>query len=60
MTLLLSCLVVAGVQAQAPLPLMPMPSQVKPGEGEFLISNGFGISLQGFQEPRLERRSNVS
>jgi hexosaminidase len=55
MTLLLSCLVVTGVQAQAPLPLMPLPSQVKPGEGEFLISNGFGISLQGFQEPRLER-----
>ncbi len=55
MTLLLSCLVVGGVQAQAPLPLMPLPAQVKPGEGEFLITNGFGITLQGFQEPRMER-----
>src|SRR3984885_8365856 len=55
MTLLLSCLVVGGVQAQAPLPLMPLPAQVKPGDGEFLITNGFGIILQGFQEPRLER-----
>jgi hexosaminidase len=55
MTLLLSCLVAGGVQAQAPLPLMPMPAQVKPGDGEFLITNGFGITLQSFQEPRLER-----
>jgi hexosaminidase len=55
MTLLLSCLFVGGVQAQAPLPLMPLPAQVKPGEGEFLITNGFGITLQGFQEPRMER-----
>jgi hexosaminidase len=55
MTLLFSCLVVGGVQAQAPLPLMPLPSQVKPGEGEFLVTNGFGITLQGFQEPRLDR-----
>jgi hexosaminidase len=55
MTLLLGCLFAGGVQAQAPLPLMPMPAQVKPGDGEFLITNGFGIALQGFQEPRLER-----
>ncbi len=55
MTLLLSCLVAGGVQAQVPLPLMPLPAQVKPGDGEFLITNGFGITLQGFQEPRLER-----
>jgi hexosaminidase len=55
MTLLLSCLVAGGVQAQAPLPLMPMPAQVKPGDGEFLINNGFGITLEGFEEPRLER-----
>ena len=55
MTLLLGCVLAGGVQAQAPLPLMPLPAQVKPGEGEFLINNGFGITLQGFQEPRLER-----
>ena len=55
MTLLLSCLVAGGVQAQVPLPLMPLPAQVKAGDGEFLITNGFGITLQGFQEPRMER-----
>jgi hexosaminidase len=60
MTLLLSSLIagVAGGQAAAPpasLPLMPLPSQVKPGTGEFLINNGFGVTLEGFTEPRLER-----
>ena len=55
MTLLLSCLSAGIVKAQAPLPLMPLPSQVKPGAGEFLINNGFGITLQGYEEPRLER-----
>ncbi|MDT7813086.1 MAG: hexosaminidase [Acidobacteriaceae bacterium] len=55
MTLLLSCLVSGGVQAQASLPLMPLPAQVKPGDGVFLVTDGFGITLQGFQEPRLER-----
>jgi hexosaminidase len=55
MTLLLSSLSAARVQAQAPLPLMPLPAQVKPGTGEFLINNGFGVALEGYQEPRLER-----
>src|SRR6202034_3385217 len=30
-------------------------AQVKPGAGEFLINNGFGIAFEGYQEPRLER-----
>ena len=55
MTLLLSSLIAGNVQAQAPLPLMPLPAQVKPGTGEFLINNGFGVALEGYQEPRLER-----
>jgi hexosaminidase len=55
MTLLLSSLFAGSVNAQAPLPLMPLPAQVKPGTGEFLINNGFGIALEGYQEPRLER-----
>ena len=52
MTLLFSSLV-AG--AQNPLPLIPLPSQVKAGTGEFLINNGFGVTLEGYQEPRLDR-----
>jgi hexosaminidase len=55
MILLLSCLAARGVQGQAPLPLMPLPRQVTPGTGEFVINNGFGIALEGYQEPRLER-----
>ncbi len=38
----------------ATLPLMPLPAQVTPGAGEFLIGNGFGVALEGFQEPRLD------
>ncbi len=52
MTLLFSSLV-AG--AQNPLPLMPLPSHVKPGAGELVINNGFGVALEGYQEPRLDR-----
>ncbi|MGB8539800.1 MAG: family 20 glycosylhydrolase [Acidobacteriaceae bacterium] len=55
MTLLLGCLFAEAIYAQAPLRLMPVPAQVKPGDGEFLITNGFGIALEGFQEPRLDR-----
>lgn len=55
MTLLLGCLFAGAIYAQAPLRLMPVPAQVKPGDGEFLITNGFGIALEGFQEPRLDR-----
>jgi hexosaminidase len=58
MTLLLSSLIAGGQTqppAPRPLPLMPLPAQVKPGTGEFLINNGFGIALEGYQEPRLDR-----
>jgi hexosaminidase len=55
MTLLVSSLFAEPVSAQAPLPLMPLPAQVKPGTGEFLINNGFGVTLEGYQEPRLEK-----
>ncbi len=56
MTLLLSSLIAGGqTLSPAPLPLMPLPAQVKPGTGEFVINNGFGIALEGYQEPRLER-----
>jgi hexosaminidase len=34
---------------------MPLPAEVKPGTGEFFINNGFGVTLEGYQEPRLER-----
>ena len=60
MTLLFSPFV-ADAQAAPPAPaeltrgLMPLPAQIKPGTGEFLIGNGFGIAIQGFREPRLER-----
>jgi hexosaminidase len=52
MTLLLSSL---SAGAQNTLPLMPLPSQVKTGTGELIINNGFGVGVEGYQEPRLER-----
>jgi hexosaminidase len=55
MTLLVSSLFAGPVSAQAPLSLMPLPAQTKPGTGEFLINNGFGITLDGYQEPRLDK-----
>ena len=55
MTLLVSSLFAGPVSAQAPLPLMPLPAQAKPGTGEFLINNGFALTLEGFQEPRLDQ-----
>ena len=59
MTLLLSSLIAFGQSVPAPLPpplpLMPLPAQVKLGTGELLIDNGFGVTLEGFEEPRLER-----
>jgi hexosaminidase len=55
MTLLVSSLFAGSVSAQAPLSLMPLPAQTKPGAGEFLINNGFGITLEGYREPRLDK-----
>jgi hexosaminidase len=55
MTLLVSSLFAGPVSAQAPLPLIPLPAQAKPGTGEFLINNGFGLALEGYEEPRLEK-----
>ena len=59
MSLLFSIFPASGGIAQAgaapSLPLMPMPAEIKLGSGEFLINNGFGIALEGYQEPRLER-----
>ncbi|WP_263368738.1 beta-N-acetylhexosaminidase [Edaphobacter bradus] len=37
------------------LPIMPLPAHVERGEGEFLINGNFGVALQGYKEPRLER-----
>ncbi len=42
-------------QAQPTLPIMPLPSHVVQGQGQFLIDGTFGIALQGYTEPRLQR-----
>jgi hexosaminidase len=55
MTLLVSSLFAGPVSAQAPLPLMPLPAKATPGTGEFLINNRFGLTLEGYQEPRLDK-----
>ena len=40
-------------QAEAQLPLMPLPAHSSLGEGQFLIDGSFGIALEGYTEPRL-------
>jgi hexosaminidase len=35
------------------LPLMPLPSHMVPGEGQFLIDGSFGVSLDGYTNPLL-------
>ena len=42
-------------QAQTTLPIMPLPSHVVQGQGQFLIDGNFGVALQGYTEPRLQR-----
>lgn len=37
------------------LSMMPLPSHVVTGDGEFVIDGKFGIALTGYTEPRLER-----
>lgn len=59
--LLLGACALAAAQAapsprtEAPLAVMPYPSSVVRGSGEFPIDSHFGVALQGYQEPRLER-----
>jgi hexosaminidase len=42
-------------QASTTLPIMPLPSHAVQGQGQFLIDGNFGIVLQGYTEPRLQR-----
>jgi hexosaminidase len=57
-TLLILLSVAALASAQnpaAPLPLMPLPAQVKLGEGYLRVDSSFRVRLTGFDEPRLHR-----
>lgn len=40
-------------QGDAPLAIMPLPTHVTIGEGQFLIDGNFRIALEGYSEPRL-------
>ena len=42
-------------QTQVPLPIMPLPAHAVEGQGQFSIDGSFGITLQGYTEPRLLR-----
>jgi hexosaminidase len=56
---ILACILVFPMhlkaQSQTTLPIMPLPSHVVQGQGQFLIDGNFGVALQGYTEPRLER-----
>ena len=57
--LILACVLIFPMrltaQVQTTLPIMPLPSHVVEGQGQFLIDGNFGIALQGYTEPRLQR-----
>jgi hexosaminidase len=42
-------------QAQADLPVMPLPMHSTPGNGQFLLDDGLDIVFTGHTEPRLKR-----
>ncbi len=53
---LLTCTLESSCAAMATrdtLHLMPMPAEIKTGEGKFVIDAGFSVALTGYQEPRL-------
>ena len=56
---ILACILVFPMtltaQSQTTLPIMPLPSHVVEGQGQFLIDGNFGVALQGYTGPRLER-----
>lgn len=45
----------AALSQTPQLPLMPMPAHVEPGSGSFLVDGSFGVSFDGYKEPRLDR-----
>jgi hexosaminidase len=45
----------ASAQTSVPLPIMPLPASVTTGQGELVIDPHFGIAIDGFSEPRLQR-----
>ena len=40
-------------QQEGPLPVMPLPAHVVPGQGQFLIDSGFAVGLEGYSDSRL-------
>ena len=60
---LLACLVVFVIctiaqgqgSGQQTLPIMPLPSSITMGSGEFLVDGQFSIGFSGYREPRLDR-----
>jgi len=45
----------ACAQSSIALPIMPLPSSVTSGSGEFLVDGNFSVAFDGFVEPRLLR-----
>jgi hexosaminidase len=45
----------AAAQEKNSISIMPAPAHVTQGEGEFFIDGSFGITSEGYEEPRLAR-----
>ena len=56
MSLLLQHSLPSHAQTQSPPPqLMPLPAQIQRNTGSFLVDGSFGVALEGYTEPRLDR-----
>ena len=52
--LLCASFMTSAAQAQAPLPIMPLPAHAVQGSGQFVVNGGFEVDFEGYKEARLE------
>jgi len=50
-----SCSLKTSAQSEGQPPILPLPAHMIQGQGQFLIDGSFGVTLQGYKEPRLLR-----
>jgi len=48
--------VVRSLQAQAPLPIIPLPATAVQGTGSLLVDHGLQVVFEGYTEPRWSER----
>src|SRR5215469_7265172 len=49
----LSLSLIAGAACAQTVPLMPLPSHMEAGDGQFIIDGNLTVAITGYSEPRL-------